>query len=120
MLNALAGQAAERVLLGESSLGSATDCSQWLPLARAHCENQFGGLFYAEPRNLLEQNANDAQLSELRKRQLQRLADFFELNRGVLAELAKCLREQCRLDTEDLAPYLKRVVVPEGFPRPVL
>lgn len=120
MFNALAGQAAEKVLLGDSSLSSATDCTQWLPLARAHCANHFAGIFYAEPRNLLEHNANDMRLSELRKDQLQRLAAFFETNRGVLNDLATTLNARKRLDTEDLAPYLKRVAVPEDFPKPVL
>ena len=54
-----------------------------------HCDIQFGGLFYAEPCNQFEQNANDSHLSELHKRQLQRLVAFFSLNRGILAELAK-------------------------------
>jgi hypothetical protein len=117
MLCYLAGQEAERKILKEVSLGSAGDRRQWWLEAKHYLVNGLAeGLDYNPEMHPV---AVTACLEELRRRQCELLQLFFSKNIGVLNELIQAIAKQECLNRDDLLPFMRRVVFPDGFPRPL-
>ncbi len=118
MLVFLAGKLGETVLLGESTLGSTNDHRRWLNLARNYLSNHYRGPFYAEPSTKFEQEQNDQKLETLQLEQLELLQSLFDMNAEIFKELADTLLAKRTMVVDDLQPFVARVTLPEGFPRP--
>lgn len=118
MLMLLGGRVAQRVLLGSETLGGTSDYSKWLTLANVYLSNGIKGLFYDEPKGADQVMLNKVALDNLQREQEALLAEFFENNLDVLSDLTDALVEHRRLDAEALEPFMARVRMPDGFPRP--
>ena len=119
MLVLLAGKLGETRIMGDSTLGSSNDHARWLDLAKEYLANHHQGMFYTMPKDELEQKQNEAQLRALQAAQLSMLTRFFDLNVQVHKDLADALLERRSLTRKDLIPFLSRVRLPSGFPRPL-
>lgn len=117
MLELLAGRMGESTL-GETTLGGSNDHLQWLDIACLYLSNHCRGMFYAEPQNRFEWEQREAKLEALHQEQLRTLKSLFDLNAEVFRQLADALLERRTLTRDDLIPFLARVKLPEGFPRP--
>lgn len=115
----LAGQMGEMIAFGKNTIGAAGDLSRWLDIARAYHSNHFEGIFYNDPKNKMEQEANEAKLYLLKQKQKDMLAQLFQVNEAVFNDLRESLFEKKVITKEDLLPLLSRVVLPEGFPLPI-
>lgn len=118
MLVFLAGKLGESVMYGESTLGSSNDHIQWLGVARSYLANHVRGIYYAVPQNKIEQEQNEAKLEALQSEQLTMLRKLFDTNVEVFKQLAKTLQEKRTMGSNDLAPFLIRVKLPDNFPLP--
>lgn len=82
MLALLAGKVGESRLMGEttSTLGSSSDFTRWLDIAKTYLSNHYDGIYYPEPKNEFEQKHNVERLSVLHKAQTARLNELFDQN----------------------------------------
>ena len=118
MLVFLAGKIGESRLIGETTLGSSSDFTRWVDVAKTYLSNHYDGIYYPEPKNEFEQKHNVERLSALHKAQTARLNELFDQNAGLLRELNDALLEKRTLPRDELVPFLSRVALPSGFPRP--
>jgi hypothetical protein len=118
MLLFLGGQAAEKVLLGEASLGSRSDMVYWEVRAKAYLSHGFGFTYFNHPDTQLEVGQNQLSLDVLRDNQRTLLQKFFDENKQVLDDLAFAVAEKRELSKSDLVPFLARVQFLDGFPKP--
>jgi hypothetical protein len=119
MLIYLAGNHAEGVAHGQKTVSSDDDHVQWHRLARSYLVNHARGIFYPEPANKFEQDANDARIAELHREHVGMLDDLFKFNEDVHRELAEALVKRGSLRRDELAPFIARVILPWNFPRPL-
>ena len=106
MLVLLAGKLAESRLQGSSTMGSSNDHMRWVAAARGYLANHYRGMFYLEPQNKFEQEANEAKLEALQAEQLAMLSMLFDLNAEVYQKLAETLLERRVLARDELTPIL--------------
>lgn len=118
MLVLLAGKMGEQRVMGESTLGAQNDHARWIELAKSYLSIQYQGLFYPAPADKYEHEWNADRLEALQADQLHLLGELFDLNAEVHKELADALFVQRTLERDALYSLLKRVVLPEGFPKP--
>lgn len=118
MLVFLGGQAAEEILLGETTLGANSDMTRWQVEAKAYLSNGFGTTYFNPPENQLEAGQNQAALDALRGDQRALLQQFFGANKQVLKDLATTVADKRELGKSDLIPFLARVQFIAGFPKP--
>lgn len=118
MLMLLAGKVGESSVFGQNSLGSSQDHSRWLVAAKEYLKNHFDGIFYTEPSNKFEQNANEEKLSNLQSKQVNILTQFFERNSDVLTALYTAAFEKKVIKSAELATFLQQVEIPDDFPLP--
>ena len=118
MLLYLAGDVAEEVMYGESTLGSADDHQEWLKLACPYLECHGGGRYYRVPKNAWQHRQNQEALETLQKSQKERLRMFLRANKNVLEALVAELKAKKRIRGDDVKQYLKRVEIPADYPRP--
>ncbi len=118
MLVLLAGKVGESRLVGETTLGSSSDFTRWVDVAKTYLSNQYDGIYYPEPKNEFEHKHNVERLSALHKEQTAMLNELFDRNAGLLRELNDALLEKRTLPRDELVPFLSRVALPSGFPRP--
>ena len=116
----LAGQRAEWHLMGEVTNGASTDHATWIRLAHDYLSVHCAGAYYAEPLNDHEQRLNACKLDELKVRQIAAMDAFLSTNLCVLQEVADALLSKSALDRDDVAAFLRRVIVPDEFPRPCI
>jgi hypothetical protein len=116
MLILLAGTAAEKTMLVDHSLGGINDFRQWFAQAHSYLSTGVRGLYFAEPRDALQMQVNEAALNTMQDEQEALLTDFFALNRDVLVDLREALLVQRRLDAAALKPFMERVRFPQGWP----
>lgn len=116
----LAGQRAEWHLMGEVTNGASTDHATWVRLAHEYLSVHCAGAYYADPLNDHEQRLNACKLDELKARQIALMDGFLGTNLRVLQEVADALLSKSALDRDDVAEFLRRVAVPDGFPRPCI
>ncbi|CRN66098.1 hypothetical protein PAERUG_P40_Scotland_4_VIM_2_09_12_04076 [Pseudomonas aeruginosa] len=118
MLVFLAGKMGEMIGIGQATLGAGSDHCKWQSAARQYLSNHYEGIYYIEPQNKFEQVLNDEKLQELERLQLVRLQQLFDLNREVFRDLAEAFLAKRVLERSEMIPFLARVTLPEGFPRP--
>lgn len=118
MLVFLAGKMGEMIGIGQATLGAGSDHCKWQSAARQYLANHYEGIYYIEPQNKFEQVLNDEKLQELERLQLLRLQQLFDLNREVFRDLAEEFLAKRVLERSEMIPFLARVTLPEGFPRP--
>lgn len=110
MLMHLAGSEAEFVALGERADGSSGDNGKWLEAATAYLSSGFGEVFYATPDGEAQLAHNRAVLNDLKTRCVIEAREILMANRALLDELAAQIAERKSMASEQLAPYLARVV----------
>ncbi len=120
MLMLLAGQAAERLLLPEETMGAAQDLAQWTSLAQDYLGLCTHDLYYANPAYEYQHASNHALVVRTLSEQRAQVHEFLQINRAVLVSLAGAIERQRQLDADALRPFLARVQMPEGFPVPDL
>lgn len=120
MLMLLAGQAAERLLLAEETMGPTQDLAQWISLAQDYLGLCTHDLYYASPADAHQHASNHALLVRTLSEQRAQVHGFLETNQAVLADLAEAIERQRQLDADALQPFLARVQMPQSFPLPDL
>lgn len=120
MLMLLAGQYGETILLGNNTLGSSNDHSRWLSLATTYLSNHFHGIFYVAPNNKLEHELNVSKLEALKAEQLKTIKELFASNQHVFTVIANDALERGRISRDELAQHLDQVILPDGFPKPLM
>jgi hypothetical protein len=119
MLMCLAGQFGEKHIHAEVTLGNADDVERWMHVAMLYLSSGAGGgIYYQEPKSLLEIQYNEKKLNQLRMRQEQCLEQFFDLNAELINEMYFRVMEQKELDVYDIRDLLRKVNFPADFPRP--
>ena len=118
MLVYLAGKMGELIGLSQATLGAGSDHCKWQSAARQYLANHYEGIYYIEPQNKFEQVLNDEKLQDLERQQLVCLQQLFDQNREVFRELAEAFLAKRVLERSEMIPFLARVTLPEGFPRP--
>lgn len=116
MLMTLAGKASEIYCLGYTTLGSTRDHKCWHAAAHEYLSAHTRGIYYESPRTKLEQEYNVEKLNALYLEQMLLLQEFLKTNVHVLDELRKNLAEFKKLNSEDMAPILKKVIILPGMP----
>lgn len=106
--------------MGESTLASTNDNMRWLSLAWMYLVSKNDGIFYQEPINELQYKINESKIANLQGEQAALLKQLFAMNTEVFKELTQALLGKKVLTLTELEPFLNRVQIPEGFPRPVL
>jgi hypothetical protein len=118
MITLLAGKVGEVRSLGAFTLGAESDYLKWQALARQYLSNQSLGVYFVEPQNQFEQSTNIEMLQGLERQQTQLIYQLLDLNHAVLHEMAEALLAKRVLERSEMIPFLARVTLPDGFPRP--
>lgn len=116
----LAGREGECLISKASSevtLGALGDLSRWQSVAREYLKLQDHGVYYFEPKNLLEQQRNEFALSSLLASQVKELKDFLDMNKPVHARISSELLDKKQLDRAELELIFSDIQIPQGFPK---
>lgn len=114
----LSGQLGETILLGINSNGSGADYAQWQELAIIHLNNQFGGLYYVNPKTELEIQHNSQMLNNLKTLQTENILKFMDSNKLVMEELYEELKSKKLLLTKDIEIHFNKIIFLENMPYP--
>lgn len=116
LLVLLAGQQAEKFILGEIFDGAHSDLRTWQQEAKNYLRLGFGELYFSPVENDFEAEQNRQVLERLRDEQSDLLIRFFQANQEVLQDLAKELQTKGKLLKSDVEPFLLKVQLVDGFP----
>ncbi|MBS2132077.1 hypothetical protein KEX41_28225 (plasmid) [Burkholderia thailandensis] len=120
MLLHLAGQAAERYIHGQGSLGAGDDYDKWQHAARRYLRAGLGqARLIEDPVNAAEVAWNERVLDELHRTHMDTLQAFLALNDAVLRKLRDALLRNGYMNDHDATDHFARVCFPDDFPRPV-
>lgn len=119
MLVFIAGRLGEEAVLGTSTLGSEGDHGRWVYIARRYLCNHFDGVFYNAPANRLEQEHNSDKFTQLQEKQTALVNRLLAENADTFTALREALLEKKTMNRDDIYPYLKDVILPDGFPQPL-
>lgn len=120
MLLLLAGREGESLIsktTSEVTLGALGDLSRWQSVAREYLKLQDHGVYYFEPKNLLEQHRNEFALSSLLANQVNVLKEFLDINKPVHARISSELLDKKQLDRAELVLIFNDIQFPQGFPK---
>lgn len=114
----LAGQEAEKEIVGSTLMGSGTDIEEWMINAHRYLSEQLNGeIYYPFPKNQLEQAENTKLLTNLQKKQRAIVRAFIIDNKTVLRDMAAHFKHVDNMNTDTLQTYLNTVRVSTKFPR---
>jgi len=119
MLVLLSGEMGEKIAFGGSTFGNHDDYSKWVNIAKKYLSNNFDGIYYPEPETELEQISNNNKLEALQSKQKKLLQQLFDENLSVYHSLRESLIEHKRLDYKQLSSFLKKILLPKDFPKPL-
>lgn len=118
MMRYLAGDRATVLFTGDSVSGAGSDHQKWLVRAEQYLEEQYRGTYYAKPKTILEQQANNLLLNQLRDDQIRIVDAFLAANEVVIhdmvGEVLSC--DDMKLDRKALAPFMDRVELTSAIP----
>ena len=117
--NLVAGAAAERLLHGESLIGSENDWGRYLHVTSRRLGSENATTFFPSPTEQWQIDANLAAIEQSKARQLALATALIETNRSVFDDLVSDLLRLRALDAPALLPYLRRMTIPEDYPRPL-
>jgi hypothetical protein len=120
MVKLLAGREGELFAFGTHTLGSASDHSKWLQIAKDYLGNHEHGLFYDSPSNAVELKRNEEQLEALKAKQLKLLHQLFVENSTIFDRLRDALADKRTLHRDEVTELLRCVRLPQGFPAPIV
>lgn len=116
MLFALAGIEAERLLMGEISLGGASDYNNWNILAQKYLSGHDDLIFFLAPQNTWQEDHNNKTLIELKRSQQALVRDLLMANENILHLLSDQLEHDRKVAGQDLVDILDKVGAVAGCP----
>ncbi|KQN62442.1 hypothetical protein [Pseudomonas sp. Leaf58] len=116
MLFALAGIEAERLLLGEISLGGASDYRNWNTLAQKYLSGHDDLIYFHAPQNTWQEDHNHKTLIELKRSQQALVRELLIANENILQLLSDQLEHDRKVAGQDLVEILDKVGAVAGCP----
>ena len=116
MLFCLAGIEAERLVLGEISLGGTSDYKSWNDAAQTYLRAHDELIFFSSPDSSWKEDHNCKTLLELRKNQQAIVRELLLENEHILLLLRDELIHKRRVSGDNLVAILNKVAAVEGCP----
>lgn len=117
MLFCLAGIEAERIIIGEISLGGSSDYKNWNSLAEEFLAGHDELIYFQGPKNTWQEDHNAKQLGDLRQAQQALTREILLENENILLILRDQLLQHNRVSGEELVAILAKVETVEGSPK---
>lgn len=117
MLFCLAGIEAERIIIGEISLGGSSDYNNWNALAESFLAGHDELIYFQNPKNTWQEDHNAKQMSNLRQAQQALTHEILLENENILLILRDQLLQHNRVSGEALVAILAKVETVEGSPK---
>jgi hypothetical protein len=117
MLFCLAGIEAERIIIGDISLGGSSDYNNWNAMAESFLAGHDELIYFQNPKNTWQEDHNAKQLSNLRQAQQALAREILLENENILLILRDELLQHNRVSGDALVAILAKVETVDGSPK---